>query len=135
MTQARDVVARFESHCVDITEQVRMMYDALINSMDWGSEFLDTDTKGAILAVGVLIGAEIPSSPGREYNYLTKSGFTELAPVRSGKAADNRIPYDKNPDFQKWFDDYTSWNRRKDEHLRKWMSEFAAQEAAKLRLV
>lgn len=43
----------------DIMEEIRIMYDALVNSMDWGSGFLDSEAIDAILTVGIVIGAEI----------------------------------------------------------------------------
>ncbi len=34
----------------DITKHVAAMYDAIVSSLDWGSEFLDTETIVSILA-------------------------------------------------------------------------------------
>lgn len=44
----------------DVTEHVAAMYDALIQSTDWGSGFLDTDEVESILIVGQLAGFEAP---------------------------------------------------------------------------
>lgn len=41
---------------IDITDYVAKMYDALINSMDWGSDFLDWEEVQAILLVGKAAG-------------------------------------------------------------------------------
>jgi hypothetical protein len=40
----------------DITEHVARMYDAIVGSLDWGSQFLDTETIESILIVGKLAG-------------------------------------------------------------------------------
>jgi hypothetical protein len=40
----------------DITEHVAAMYDAIIQSGEWGSEFLDTEQVASILVVGKLAG-------------------------------------------------------------------------------
>ena len=49
----------------DVTEHVAQMYDAIVGSMDWGSEFLDWETILSILLVGKLAGFEyaIPNPP------------------------------------------------------------------------
>lgn len=44
----------------DVTEHVANMYDALIHSMDWGSEFLDTDQVESILLIGDMLGFNLP---------------------------------------------------------------------------
>jgi hypothetical protein len=44
---------------VDITVHVAAMFDALINSLDWGSGFLDADEVDSLLTVAVLAGFDI----------------------------------------------------------------------------
>ena len=49
----------------DVTEHVAAMYDAIVASADWGSDFLDWETIFSILVVGKLAGFELilPSPP------------------------------------------------------------------------
>ncbi len=44
----------------DVTEHVGAMYDAIVASADWGSDFLDVETIVSILAIGKLAGFQIP---------------------------------------------------------------------------
>lgn len=44
----------------DITESVAFMYDAIIQSLDWGSGFLDLEEQLHIASVGVLAGYQVP---------------------------------------------------------------------------
>lgn len=44
----------------DITESVAFMYDAIIQSLDWGSGFLDLEETLHIASVGVLAGYQVP---------------------------------------------------------------------------
>lgn len=45
----------------DITEHVAAMFDAIVGSLDWGSEFLDAETIESILIVAELAGFEAPA--------------------------------------------------------------------------
>jgi hypothetical protein len=57
---------------IDVTEHVAAMYDAIVTSMDWGSDFLDTETIVSIMLVGKLAGFEVPHPAGdknREARY------------------------------------------------------------------
>lgn len=47
---------------IDVTDMVASMYDNLINSMDWGSEFLSHEDIVSIVAVGKLLGFEVPDA-------------------------------------------------------------------------
>lgn len=49
----------------DITEAVRIAYDMVHASMDWGSGFLDADEMAQIIALAEACGFEPPSAPGR----------------------------------------------------------------------
>lgn len=44
----------------DITDSIPFMYDAIIQSMDWGSGFLDLEEQLHIASVGILAGYEVP---------------------------------------------------------------------------
>lgn len=46
---------------VDITEQIASMFDAICQSTDWGSGFLDTEEIENIIIVANLVGFDIPS--------------------------------------------------------------------------
>lgn len=114
---------------LDVTEAVKMLYDGLVNSMDWGSEFLDTDTKAAVLGIGLLLGSETPA-PGNDYRCMAEAGFTEPAPSRIA----NTTKYD-SPEFVAWYDNYKAWEGRKKEALMRWSKEVAAQTVAKMQEV
>lgn len=47
---------------LDVSEHIANMYDALVNSMDWGSGFLDTETKVSVLLIGELMGFPDPGA-------------------------------------------------------------------------
>lgn len=112
---------------LDVTECVKMMYDALIGSMDWGSEFLDTDTKEAILAIGHLLGAPVPE-PGRDHAVARHAGFAEPQPVHPGGTRSGSDPL-----LQEWADRYRAWQERLRAACMKWQAEVAAQSVARLR--
>lgn len=44
----------------DITDSIPFMYDAIIQSLDWGSGFLDLEDQLHIAYVGALAGYEVP---------------------------------------------------------------------------
>lgn len=44
----------------DITDATAFMYDAIVQSLDWGSGFLDLEEQLHIALVGVLAGYEVP---------------------------------------------------------------------------
>lgn len=44
----------------DITDSIGFMYDAIIQSLDWGSGFLDLEEQLHIASVGLLAGYEVP---------------------------------------------------------------------------
>lgn len=47
---------------VDLSmNELRMIYDAIISGMDWGSGFLSTDESIAVIKLGFAIGAEPPA--------------------------------------------------------------------------
>ncbi len=114
-----------DGRTLDVTEEIKMMYDGLIDSIDWGSECLDTETKQAVLAIGYTFGSSPPQF-GREYLYYADAGV-EPPPSRTA----NTTKYD-SPEFQEWYDSYVAWQKDKDEKLAKWAREVAAQAFAKL---
>lgn len=44
----------------DVTEDLKIMYDAIVGSLDWGSAFLGVEDIAAILRVGTLLGIDTP---------------------------------------------------------------------------
>lgn len=44
----------------DITDSIAFMYDAIVQSLDWGSGFLDLEEELHIASVGVLAGYQVP---------------------------------------------------------------------------
>jgi hypothetical protein len=61
-----------EEFDTDITEAVEMMYDLVLNSMDWGSGFLETSEMIAVAKLGRLCGFEIPKC---QVSYTNGKGF------------------------------------------------------------
>lgn len=57
---AQIIVERDDSSYVDVTEAVQIVYDALCNSMDAGSGFLDTDEKLALHTLAKAAGFKPP---------------------------------------------------------------------------
>ncbi len=55
------MTARAIINGVDVTEHVAAMYDAIIGSADWGSNFLDTETIVSILTIGRAMGFDRPA--------------------------------------------------------------------------
>lgn len=49
---------------IDVTEHVAAMFDAIVQSMDWGSHFLDVETIESILVIAELAGFQVPEDPG-----------------------------------------------------------------------
>lgn len=42
---------------IDITEEVKMLFDSVIHSVDWGSGFLDNQEMKQVLKIGKLLDA------------------------------------------------------------------------------
>lgn len=49
---------RADAEPVDLTEHIKVLYDSLIGSLDWGSGFLDSDEMKRIAEVGEAIRAD-----------------------------------------------------------------------------
>lgn len=49
-----------DNQLIDLTESVACLYDALLNSMDWGSEFLCSDDVEALVLIGTAMGWALP---------------------------------------------------------------------------
>lgn len=45
---------------VDLTEAVKVLYDHVVNSMDWGSGFLDHEEQHRVYDIGKALGFELP---------------------------------------------------------------------------
>jgi hypothetical protein len=62
---------------VDITQAVAALFDALVGSMDWGSDFLDDETVEAALVIANLVGFAEPSFGGQR----TVDDATDMQPA------------------------------------------------------
>lgn len=62
---------------VDVTEHVAAMFDALVQSLDWGSGFLDVETIESILIVAELAGLDVPADV-----HIDPPGWQEWNPER-----------------------------------------------------
>lgn len=62
---------------IDITENVQIMYDTLLSSLDWGSGMLDLDEMKAILQVAVVLGMQMPSLDQTEHGATIAQEFPE----------------------------------------------------------
>jgi hypothetical protein len=69
------VSARIKIGSADVTEHVAAMFDALVNSLDWGSGFLDVETIESILIVAELAGFTVP-----EIREIIPPGLTHEKP-------------------------------------------------------
>jgi hypothetical protein len=90
----------------DITEHVAAMYDAIIGSADWGSEFLDTEQIVSILTVAEAAGFEY-TEPRRHFSGLDSQGY---------------VVRDHSVDYRTWQAD----------QLAKWRAQVKAMVAANL---
>jgi hypothetical protein len=57
----------------DITNAVTILWDGVVNSLDWGSGFWDAEDAGAVAWIGRLFNFEVPSNPDGLYH---KDGWT-----------------------------------------------------------
>jgi hypothetical protein len=48
----------------DITSAVQILWDGVINSLDWGSGWWDAEDAGAVAWIGHLFGFKVPRRPG-----------------------------------------------------------------------
>lgn len=71
----------------DITEHVAAMFDALINSTDWGSAWLDTETIESILIVGEVVGFDTSAVQLAEDHSLRMTISAWRAQVKARAAA------------------------------------------------
>ena len=94
---------------VDMTEQVAAMYDAIVGSMDWGSDFLDDETVEAIQLIGAAAGFEIGQTRSRH-----KHTFHEPAPTRPEPTRSYACPA-----IMAWSREWSAWDLRRLEHWRK----------------
>lgn len=62
----------------DITNDIAIMFDAIVQSLDWGSDFLCTEEIEAIVKIGKLMGWKIPDDWEHHLqNSITKAKFQE----------------------------------------------------------
>ena len=111
---------------VDISAHLACMFDALVGSMDWGSDFLESEEIDAILAVAELMGYDLPLPSDRTDN-LQAAGFTEPHPD-AGRWAD----FDEQGRIQ-WAKEYDAWKERKKAAMTKWVKHRAAEAVQRLR--
>ena len=81
----RVLVEHDDGTTVDVTEGVKVCFDVVVGSMDWGSGFLDYEEVHAVKTLAVSIGVEPP--------YYTEDG-TECATClhyRDSHARGNRL--------------------------------------------
>jgi hypothetical protein len=81
----------------EITHEVpdsvlRILFDALVNSMDFGSGFLDSEDVEALRAVAVMIGVDpmdgTPSDFAHQYPHTFRGRTLEHACMKCGRYAD-----------------------------------------------
>ena len=72
---------------VDVTEHVAAMFDALVASMDWGSDFLDDDTIHSILTVADLVSLDVPSDDRRVVRWRQQHRARIVAEAASAETA------------------------------------------------
>lgn len=53
----------------DITNAIRILWDGVVDSLDWGSGFWAAEDAGAVAWIGRLFGFEKPREPGGTYGY------------------------------------------------------------------
>lgn len=94
----RATVALPDGREFDITENLRVMYDAIVGSMDWGSGFLDSEEASAISRVGEVCGFELSNydkdecaNCGHVFERHGKYGDT------TGKCFEGQTGYYRNP--------------------------------------
>lgn len=105
-------VTRSGSVPVNVTEHVKRMYDALVNSMDWGSGFMDTETVETVLVIGRLLGDAAMNGTQLDSEALaSKAGFREPAPT---------TPIDGNFLDNDWYNRYRAWQSRKRSVIEAW---------------
>jgi hypothetical protein len=101
---------------LDITEQVAALFDALVGSMDWGSDFLDEDTVEAALIVADIVGYAPPNPPAH-------------------KAFDAGDPDPGPPPGERWgfSQERVDWHKRAEERFRSQMRAKVAARIAEMR--
>ena len=100
---------------VDVTEEVAAMYDAIVGSMDWGSDFLDADQIRAILKIGALAGFDLPD-PRRNI-----PGFE--APTYEAATLARATPAERTEALAAYSEKYKA-------AVEKWRAQFKAEIAA-----
>ena len=100
---------------VDITRHVAAMYDAIIQSADWGSDFLDTEEIASILTVGTALGFDVPRMTSLPEDYSTKG-----APPQ----------WHRDPELrERYGNDHRAWRT---EQIAKWQAQVNAMITANL---
>lgn len=110
---------------LDITEHVENVFDALVSSLDWGSDFLDSEQVNSMLVLAELLGFDTPTLSDKPAN-LWRVGFAETPPMWDRTQHFSGLPADA------WAADYRSWQNKKQEALKKWAKQRGAEIAAKL---
>lgn len=103
---------------INITDSVAVMYDALLNSMDWGSNFLDVDQIVGILTVGKALGFDVPSECGE--------------PPKDFGAVYSGVDFWKLPMGPERYAAIDASNKWRTERLKEWCRQVQAMADAKL---
>src|SRR5690349_7450642 len=119
-------MARAKIDEIDVTEHIANMFDALVGSMDWGSNFLESETIDSILVIGEMLGFQIPTLSDSYANWK-RVGFTDSQPDRVRGCDYN------SPEFKQWYDEYQEWSEKRKTALEKWSKQRAAELAEKAR--
>jgi hypothetical protein len=61
----------------DITNAVKVLWDGVIGSLDWGSGFWDAEDAGAVAWIGQLFGFPAPRKPGLGTTTWNMESFAE----------------------------------------------------------
>jgi hypothetical protein len=89
MSDKYSAILRTANEDIDITENLAQMYDLIVNSMDWGSNFLDESEYRMIVEIGMRCGFKIPEC-GKIGRVLDESswshGYVGYVECDSGKA-------------------------------------------------
>lgn len=64
---------------IDITEEVRMLFDTVISSMDWGSGMLSTEEMEQTLRIGVLLDVFASPNPTEKEQFLNLKAQINLS--------------------------------------------------------
>ncbi len=100
----------------DITEHFQVMYDQLVQSLDWGSGFLDANEALIVMQAGAAAGFEINISRDRKY---TEDAASALVPTDVFTDPVPNVKYG-DPRFR---DQWDEWTGKLTQARTKWINE------------